>query len=218
MYQDLGEPRRSYAAFVSSVDDAIGRVLAYLRKLRLEDDTLVIFMSDNGHSLEERNHGGGGNAGPYRGAKASLFEGGIRLPCIASMPGVIPQGEVRDQFGASIDWLPTIAEVCGVQPVAEGDLDGTSILPILKSARAGDSHEVFHWQLGNQWAVREGDWKLVVNGNDGPGAKLKGPDTVFLSNLSEDLGERTNLASTHSDLVERLTRLHEEWSGRVGTD
>jgi arylsulfatase A len=211
LYANLPEPRRSYAATVSYLDDAVGRILARVDQLKLRERTLVIFLSDHGHSTEERTGFGGGNAGPYRGAKFSLLEGGIRVPCIASWPGRIPQGEAREQFGASVDWFPTIAELCGV-PLPPRRLDAKSLASVLKSSQAKSPHEVFHWQLGNQWAVREGDWKLVVNGVDTRhGSKLEGPDRVFLSNLARDVSETKNLASENPDIVQRLTRLHDEW-------
>jgi arylsulfatase A-like enzyme len=210
-YATLEPPRRHYAEFVSTVDEKIGQVLAKVDELGLRENTLLVFASDNGHSTEERAFWGGGSAGPYRGCKFTLWEGGLRLPCIASLPGVVPEGEVRDQFAASIDWFPTIAELCGVQ-LPDRTLDGRSLLPILESPGAPPSHQVFHWQLGGQWAVRDGDWKLVVNG--GPSfrdEKVPPEDKVFLSNLARDVTERGNLATQQPEVVERLGKLHEEW-------
>ncbi|MDP6721930.1 MAG: sulfatase-like hydrolase/transferase, partial [Pirellulaceae bacterium] len=102
-YADLDAPRRMYAAFVSTTDEKIGELLAKVEELGLTDDTIVVFQSDHGHSMEVRTFGGGGNAGPYRGAKFSLFEGGIRVPAMISWPGHLPQGEVRDQMAVSVD-------------------------------------------------------------------------------------------------------------------
>src|SRR5262249_22741716 len=173
-YQKLPEPRRSYAAMISALDASVGAVLAKLDEHKLCDNTLIIFLSDHGHSTEERANHGGGNAGPFRGAKFSLFEGGVRIPCIASWPGKLPQGETRNQAAISIDWLPTVAELCRV-PLPKRKIDGRSLVPVLKSAEAKTPHDVLHWQLGDQYAVRQGDWKLVVNPRDTKeGTKLKG--------------------------------------------
>ena len=101
------------------MDERIGRLIAELDALDLRERTIVIVQSDHGHSTEERAHFGGGSAGIYRGAKYSLFEGGIRVPAIVSWPGHLPEGEVRGQIGHGCDWLPTIAELCGVA-LAEG--------------------------------------------------------------------------------------------------
>lgn len=217
VYSDYPTPRREYAALVSTLDDKVGEVVAMVDELGLRENTLIIFMSDYGHSTEERTMFGGGYAGPYRGAKFSLFEAGIRVPAIVSMPGTLPEGEVRGQFANGVDWLPTIAEITGI-PLPGRAIDGKSLLPIIQSAEAESPHEVFHWQSGKQWAVREGDWKLIVNPRDTKGDFLEGDDATFLSNLATDISERTNFAARHPDVVERLTRLHEEWLSQTGTD
>jgi len=215
LYKDAPEPRRMYAAFVSTLDEKVGQVLAHVDRLGLRSNTLIVFLSDHGHSTEVRTFGGGGNAGPYRGAKFSLFEGGVRVPCIASLPGRIPEGAVRDQLATSVDWFPTIADLCRVD-LPTRRLDGVSLAPILRSGTAPDAHETFHWQLRDQWAVREGDWKLVANGRDpAVKGKLKGADRLFLSNMRADPTERTNLAAKYPDVVARLKGLHEAWVSEV---
>ena len=212
----MAENRFHYAALVSTLDEKVGEVLGYVERLGLTDNTLMVFMSDHGHSTEERTMFGGGSAGPYRGAKFSLFEGGIRIPSIAALPGVIPEGETRGQFATSMDWLPTIAELAGAKLPAGHKIDGKSLMPILRDADAKTQHERFFWQLGDQWAVREGDWKLVVNANDTDRSKVQADEQVFLSNLAEDVSERNNQASKNPAIVERLTKLHEAWAAEVG--
>lgn len=210
MYEDMEMPRSSYAAFVSTLDDCIGQVLDKVDELGLGENTLVVFMSDNGYSTEDRAFHGGGYNGSYRGAKFSLFEGGIRLPCIARMPGVIPEDEAREQLVTSLDWYATIASTCGVK-LSESAIIGRDIMEILKSSDAPDSHESFHWQVADQWAVRDKDWKLIHNPVDTDRSRLKGEDKTFLVNLSEDISETTNLASQHPEKVKHLTELHEKW-------
>lgn len=214
-YKDLKDPRRMYAAFVSTVDEMIGEVVTHLDRLGLREDTLIIFESDNGHSEEVRTFGGGGNPGPYRGHKFTLWEGGIRLPCIVSWPGRIPQNVVRDRMAASIDWMPTIAEYCDV-PLPSYPIDGKSIVRMIESERAPSPHEVLHWETGKHWAVREGDWKLVHNGpaTERDGRKIPQVED-FLSNLAEDVTETKNLAADHPEIVQRLTNLHNEWARQV---
>ncbi|MGQ9730355.1 MAG: sulfatase-like hydrolase/transferase [Candidatus Zipacnadales bacterium] len=198
--------RRDYAAVVSTLDDCVGRLLRTLDQLGLRRNTLIIFLSDNGHSVELRASGGGGSAGMYRGFKMTCWEGGIRVPCIASLPGLIPMNAVRHQFVAAIDWFPTIAELTGV-PLPNRKIDGKSLVEVLKSPDAPPTHPVFHWQVGarNQWAAREGDWKLVASDIGTPSP------TLFLSNLAQDPSESKNLASQYPDLVRRLQQLHREW-------
>lgn len=214
-YKDLKDPRRMYAAFVSTVDEMIGEIVTHLDKLGLREDTLIIFESDNGHSEEVRTFGGGGNPGPYRGHKFTLWEGGIRLPCIVSWPGRIPQSAVRDRMAASIDWMPTIAEYCNV-PLPSREIDGKSIVPMIESEDAPSPHDVLHWETGKHWAVREGDWKLVHNGPATERDDRKIPQVEnFLSNLVGDVTETRNLAADHPEIVKRLTNLHEEWAQQV---
>lgn len=208
---DIDEPRRRYAAFLSNLDDHIGQVMAKVDDLGLRDNTIVLFLSDNGHSVEERAFYGGGSAGPYRGHKFTFWEGGIRMPCIVSWPGVIPEGEVRDQTTIAMDWLPTIAAYCGLH-LPDRTLDGHDIRAIINDAQAASPHEVLHWMVHRHWAVLKGDWKLVCNVPDTPLADttIRGEE-LFLANLREDPGETHNLAEAHPEIVAELTRLHHAW-------
>jgi arylsulfatase A-like enzyme len=215
LYAALPYPRSLYAAFLSTQDERIGRLLAEVDALGLRERTIVILQSDNGHSTEERAHSGGGTAGPYRGAKFSLFEGGIRLPAILSWPGRLPEDQVRSQMAHACDWLPTIAELCGV-PLGEGDIDGKSLVGVLRSADVPSPHGILHWTMGAGWAVRDGEWKLLVGARDtsleGPAAQV---ETPFLVHLGDDPGERRNLARGRPEVVERLRKTHEEWWGGI---
>ena len=144
-------------------------VLKHLDASGLTDNTLIIFQSDHGHSTEERAFFGGGSAGQYRGAKGCLFEGGIRVPSIVTLPGVIPENQVRDQFATGEDWFPTIAELCSID-LPKRHIDGRSLKNVLLSDNASSPHETFYWELGKgknvQWVTREGDWKLMGNPTD----------------------------------------------------
>jgi len=216
-YQDLPAPRRMYAAFVSTIDEYIGRVLNKLDELGLRERTLVVFQSDHGHSTEERTFGGGGSAGPYRGAKGCLFEGGLRVPAIVSLPGTIPEGQVRDQMATGCDWLPTIADLCAV-PVPKVKLDGKSLVPVIMSADAPTAHKTFYWQLGPQWAVRDGGWKLLGNPKDTSGkATITAKDKPFLVNLTEDVAEMENQAKDHPEVLDRLMKLRAEYIRDITT-
>jgi arylsulfatase A-like enzyme len=219
LYASLPEPRRSYAASVSSLDHSVGEILAEVDRRGLRERTLVIFLSDHGHSTEERGGFGGGYAGRYRGAKFSLLEGGIRVPCLVSLPGTLPQGVVRDQLGVSFDWLPTIAELTGA-PLPGRTLEGRSLVPVLRSGTANSPHAIVHWQQGNQWAVRRGDWKLIVNGVDTADVSRKAAPlpAVFLVNFAEDQGESRNRAAERPDLVDSLTRAHTEWANGIAAE
>lgn len=211
-YKDMPMPRRDYAAFVSTVDERIDRVLDKLEELGLRENTIVIYQSDHGHSVEDRTFGGGGNSGPFRGCKFSLFEGGIRIPAIISWPGHIPQNKVRSQMAVNVDWFPTIAQMCGIKEILS-QVEGKSLVPMIENPKAKGSHNQFWWKNGIGWAVRDGDWKLLGNPQD---ASKKYPldpdkDQLFLVNLSKDSTERVNLAQLYPQRVEQMKRLYMSW-------
>lgn len=212
-------PRNLYASFLSTLDERIGALLAKVDALGLRDDTIVIFQSDNGHSTEERAHFGGGSAGPYRGAKFSLFEGGIRVPALISWPGHLPEGVVRSQVAHGCDWLPTIAHLCEV-PLLESGIDGKSLVDVIQRADAATPHDELHWFLGGRertpWAVRKGDWKLLSDVSDtSDGRNVTLVEDLFLVNLAEDPGEQTNLAASRPDKLADLKRAHDDWYAKV---
>lgn len=216
-YQHLDTPRRMYAAFISTMDEMVGKVIDHLNESGLREDTLIIYLSDHGHSVEQRTFSGGGSSGDFRGHKFTLWEGGLRVPCIVSWPGRIPQNAVRNQTAVSIDWMPTIAQYCGIKP-PEHKIDGKSIVSIIDSPDAPSPHKVIHWQTsrGKHWAVREGNWKLVHNGpaTDYKGRKLPKAED-FLSNIAQDATETKNIAGSNPDMVNRLTNLHENWLNQI---
>jgi arylsulfatase A-like enzyme len=215
-YAGLESPRDKYAAFVSTLDARVGEVVRKVDELGLRENTIIVYLSDHGHSEEERAFFGGGWAGPYRGHKFTLWEGGIRVPSIISWPGTLPEGAERGQLAHSTDWLPTLAALAGVELV-EPDIDGLDITGVIRED--GDSpHEVVHWEHGRSWAVRQGPWKLVAYG-DASTHQGKELERVpyFLSNLDEDVTETVNLAEHHPEVVERLTTLHHDWERSLGS-
>jgi arylsulfatase A-like enzyme len=210
-YKDLPPPRSMYAASVSTLDELIGQVVAKVKELGLSENTIIALQSDHGHSTEDRAFGGGGNAGPYRGAKFSLFEGGIRVVSMISWPGALPQGAVRDQLVTGCDWVPTLSELTGIA-LPRRRIDGKSMLPVIQSADAPTQHPTFFWKLGNQWAVREENWKLIGNPSDtSRKAPITSADKLFLSDLTADVSEMTNLAAKHPEIVKRLSAMHQQW-------
>ncbi len=227
-YRNTDTPRKEYAAFVSTLDERIGMVLDKLGEKGILEKTLIIFQSDHGHSYEERAFFGGGNSGPYRGGKFSLFEGGIRVPAIISYPNVIAGGQVRDQVTSGMDWFPTIAEITR-SGYDIGRVEGKSLLPVIRNENAETRHTELHWQVGAYddqsagWAVRKGEWKLLGNPRDpDPGLKdrltgedFKGKDRLFLVHLPTDIGEKRNLANEKPEVVRELLDLHRKWLAKV---
>ena len=168
-YADLAMPRRSYAKMVSTTDDRMGLILKKLTDLGLREKTLVIFMSDNGHSAEDgarikganhssklpkgtyyHPHGGGGNTGRWAGHKGTYLEGGLRVPAIISYPKALPQDVVRDQIITAADWFPTILELCEIERPKDLVLDGKSIVGLIKDAQLKDASSDHALGLG-QW-------------------------------------------------------------------
>ncbi|YCM45796.1 sulfatase-like hydrolase/transferase [Verrucomicrobiaceae bacterium 227] len=198
-YKDLPYPRNLYAAFLSTTDDRIGSLLHKVEDAGLAEDTIVIFQSDHGASKEVRAHHGGGSAGPHRGAKFSLYEGGIRVPAIISWPGKLPENETRNQIATACDWYPTLLELCEL-PAAGHKLDGRSLIPVIKSAETPAAHESFNWKSGEAIAIREGKWKLIMTGNK-----------IELYDLPNDLGESRNLAKEDPEIVERLQKKSQDY-------
>ncbi|MCX2479857.1 sulfatase-like hydrolase/transferase [Pedobacter sp. MC2016-15] len=219
-YKDLPAPRRMYAAAVSTMDEKIGLLLKKVDELGLTDNTIIVFQADQGHSTEERTFGGGGYAGSNRGSKFSVFEGGILAPAIISWPGHIPVNTVRDQFSTNIDWFPTLAAYCQLT-LPQRKIDGKSLVQVIASPKAKSPHEDFFWQFegakGNpQWAVREGDWKLLHSPRESKPADLD-KDNFMLVNIKNGSTETRNEAAEHPDVVKRLQEKYQNWIREVFT-
>ena len=213
-YRDKGVtyPRDLYAAFVSTLDDKVGLLLKKVKDLGLSENTIIIFQSDNGYSTEERAHFGGGSAGIYRGAKACLFEGGIRVPSMISWPGKIPSNQVRDQFSVNTDWFPTLAELCNIK-VDNNNFDGKSLLPVIKNPISATAHvDGYCWGFKKMWVARKGKWKLLGNPVDTSNkGEVFDNDILFLVDLENDPGEKNNLASKYPAIVLELKKQYQEW-------
>lgn len=199
-------PHAAYAAMITRMDRDIGRILALVEELGLDEDTAVFFTSDNGPSWV-----GGADPdffesrGPLRGRKAQVYEGGIRVPLIARWPGRIAAGTVSDLPGAFWDFLPTFADMAGAATPA--GLDGVSLLPTLLGHEDQTPHDYLYWEFGNQQVVRLGDWKGIR-----PPRSL----TIELYDLAGDIGETTDVATSHPDVVARIAGIME--SGRTDSE
>lgn len=214
--QSWTEQQKNYAAQVTRLDSDVGRLLAKLKELNLDEKTLVIVAGDNGSSFAPTSEIGKlfdqTMGGKLRGFKRSLYEGGLRQACIARWPGVVPAGRVSDEPWAFWDFLPTCAELLGAMLPDGRTTDGVSVLPLLKGGPA-PKRDYFYWELHENGpslqAVRFGDWKAVKNG---PSA------AVELYDLRSDPGEKADLAAKHPDLVAKAVKLmadahedHPDW-------
>jgi arylsulfatase A-like enzyme len=194
-----------FAAMVERLDAGIGRVLASLDELKLSDNTLVIFISDNGPSAEITSYGPEGadySNGPLRGFKFATHEGGLRVPFLARWPGRIPAGTVRDVPAITMDILPTLLGAANVAPAAGHDIHGTSLLPLLRGEPFTRTFAL-HWENQQNLAVLDGEWKLVH--------QFWQPKPM-LFRPKEDIGEQNDLAAKHPDKVAELMAKHEAWA------
>jgi arylsulfatase A len=209
----LGAPSLAeYLGNIAHVDYQVGRLLGTLRASGAAGNTFTLFTSDNG-PIEP------GSAGPLRGGKGTLWEGGIRLPGIMRWPGHIQPGRVIDTPACGLDLLPTFCEIAGVAAPADRALDGESILAVLEGHATQRTKSIFWWRAANEAALREGNWKIKANAEPQSGfaskmawfkgAKLK---NFELYNLREDLAEQHDVAAAHPEVLatlsEKLVRLY----------
>jgi arylsulfatase A-like enzyme len=201
-FKSIQDPkRRAFAAVLSAMDDGIGRVLGTLRTHKLEQDTLIFFLSDNGGPTSQTSSGNG----PLRGSKGEVWEGGIRVPFLMQWKNHLPAGQVYSQPVIALDILPTAVAAAGGVMQPEARLDGVNLLPHLTGKLSGPPHEALFWRFGSQAAVRVGDWKLVLIGGEAPA----------LFNLAEDIGETKDLASRAPERVKQIKATYDAWNAQL---
>jgi arylsulfatase A-like enzyme len=205
--KDWSESARRYAAMVGMVDREVGELMALLKALHIDDNTIFFFCGDNGgndYFKSKTNPRGfhGANKHPatgteFRGTKGTLYEGGLRIPMIVRWPGKIAPGSTSDLLWYFPDVMPTVAEITGAQ--APADTDGISILPTLLGEKAAgrkqQQHEYLYWELGQKTAVRMGDWKAVHPSDKG---------AWELYELKTDISEVVNLAAKHPEVLKQM--------------
>jgi arylsulfatase A-like enzyme len=211
---------------IAEIDWSVGEVLDTLEKLKLDQQTLVIFTSDNGPWLLYGDHAG--SAGRLREGKATAFDGGVRVPCLVRWPGRVPAGAVTHEPAITMDWFATIAALVGAKLPRDRVIDGKDIRPmIFGEAGARSPHEAIFFYWGQQFhAVRAGKWKLHFPhtypkpspaGRGGqPGKYITREIGLELFDLDADPGESTNLAATNPGVVKRLTSLADQARGDLG--
>ena len=215
---DVNDPQHSptYAAMVESMDDAVGSLLDTLDRLKISDRTLIVFFSDNGGNMYNEVDGTTPTSNaPLRGGKATVFEGGIREPCVVSIPGVTAPGTRNDTVIQSSDFYPTILDALGLKPQRDQRFDGISILPALKGGplmREAIFTYFPHDPGVPDWlppavTVHRGDWKLIRIFHGGE----KGAHRWKLFNLRDDLGEKNDLAAKDPERVKAMDALIEKF-------
>ena len=218
-----------FADLMMELDDSVGEVMTTLEKNGLTQNTLVLFTSDNGPWLTFGNHAG--SSGGLREGKGSAWEGGVRVPCIVTFPGLIPEGTVSNKLATTMDILPTLAALIDA-PLPSKKIDGVNILPLLQHVADANprDHFVYYYDSNSLKAIRQGTWKLVFphisqtylntqRGNDGyPGVYKSMEVPLGLYDLSTDPGESHDLSPLFPEVVSRLTELANQYRRTLGDD
>jgi arylsulfatase A-like enzyme len=197
---EIKDPRRRvHASMLISLDNAVGRILGALDEHKLAENTLVVFLSDNGGPTRSTTS----SNLPLRDYKGNVYEGGIRVPFMTRWPGRIRAGQVLDQPVIALDILPTAVEAAGGKSPAK--LDGVSLLPVLTGKSKNPPHERLYWRFGERAAMRDGDWKLVrIQG---------GPDQLY--NLKSDVSESRDMAAAEPERLKTMQAAFETWNAQL---
>jgi arylsulfatase A len=212
------DPKNAYTNIIEHIDAEVGRLLKTVKDLDLDKKTYIIFTTDNGPWLQFKNHGG--SALPLRAGKGTTYEGGQRVPCVMKGPG-IPAGTQSDQIFGTIDILPSIAKLAGVELKTRGPIDGLDASKLMLGADKSPRNEfVYYSSQGALNGLRQGDFKVrIVKGRKGRGKKgKKGKDSLELYNLKEDIGEKNNLADKMPEKFESLKKRMNELNAEITKD
>jgi arylsulfatase A len=210
-YSPHMSPRAAYAAMITRMDRDVGRMVSLIQELGLEQDTLFVFTSDNGPLSGELQGAGGSDAKFFdsgvsrRAGKGSLYEAGVRVPCLVRWKGVVPAGRVEERVTGFEDWLPTLLELCEGKESAPAGVDGVSFAPTLRGQaqpERGFLYREFPAKQGQQ-SVRVGQWKAIR-------PRLKKDQTTELYDLAKDPAEETNVAGQHPEILAKLEALMQE--------
>lgn len=198
--------KETFAIMMEEMDKGVGQLMQTLDELGISKNTCIIFLSDNGGVLNISSNA------PFRGGKGQVWEGGHRVPAIISWPGKIEAGIVSDIPCISLDIMPTVLDLVGIDVQPEVHFDGISLYPALIEEKPLDESRLFFWDTsnssGNGYAVRMANWKLVGSRSENP----------LLFNLSNDKGEKNNLSSKFPELVKKMQKEYQIWKNDVGVD
>jgi arylsulfatase A-like enzyme len=204
-----------YGDIMQAIDWSAGEILSTLKKQGIDENTLVVFTSDNGPWLElpDRMLQAGirpwhaGSPGPFRKAKATTYEGGVRVPGILRWPGRIPAGLTSNEIASNLDLFPTFLKLAGGQPPKDRTIDGIDLMPLLSGNTSMGRDEFYYFRGGDRLqAVREGEWKLRYTSNNRDDLDAGDPVTPELFHLKRDPSERYNVAVEYPDIVDKLKK------------
>jgi len=203
-YQDSfkhikNEKRRTYAGMLTAMDEGIGKLLAKLRELGLEENTLLFFVNDNGGSKNN-----GSNDYPLRGKKGSMWEGGIRVAFMVQWPRRLKGGQVYQHPVIALDVLPTAAAAAGAKLPRDRKIDGVNLIPYLTGSGKNPPHETLFWRSGRNYAVRKRNWKMV---------KRRGKVELF--DLASDISEAHDLRADRPDILKEIENAYKQWNSQM---
>lgn len=208
-----GYPSRpEYAGLLEELDQSVGRIVETVDRLGLSERTLIVFVSDNGGLYTQQDGTVVTSNAPLREEKGTLYEGGVRVPCIARWTGTIPAAREAEALGSTMDWYATFLAIAGVSPPDAQPMDGVNLLPVLRDSSAKSGRERLFWHLPHYHhstpagAMREGDWKLIEQFED---------RSLELYNLREDIGETKNVAKQHPDRAAAMHEAMQAWRHEV---
>ena len=212
----LGTSRRGvFGDVVQEIDAGVGEIVTTLKQLNLEQNTLVVFTSDNGPWLSFNTHGG--SAGLLREGKGTTFEGGMREPTLFWWPGKVKPG-IQVEMGATMDLLPTFCALAGANAPTDRTLDGYDLSPLLLGKTAKSKRDrIFYWREEQLYAVRVGPWKahFITQGCYGVGPKRVDHEVPELYHLEHDPSEKYNIAQDHPEVIKRLTAIAHEHEASI---
>ncbi|MGB1130563.1 MAG: sulfatase-like hydrolase/transferase, partial [Haloferula sp.] len=188
----VDKPKAIYKEMIEVMDEGVGKLIDQLKSAKILDNTMIIFCSDNGPART-------GDAGPLRGLKGQVWEGGHRVPAVVMWPARIPSGQTLDQTMMTMDMFATFLAAAGIKDVADLELDGIDLLPALSEGKALPQRTLF-WAFKDDWAVRSGPWKVVST-----------QKKTQLFNLDEDLGEKTDLSEKFDQRKQEMIKAYERW-------
>ncbi|MBR8538016.1 sulfatase-like hydrolase/transferase [Carboxylicivirga sediminis] len=194
------EKRQTFLAMINCMDENVGKIITTLKNKGIEEETLIVFLSDNGGECERADNT------PLRECKGSIYEGGIRVPFCMQWKGVLPANHVVNHPVIALDVLPTAIAATGASVSGEWFLDGVNLLPYLTGEKQGEPHQFLYWRFLWHHAVRKGDWKLV---------KHRDQTDWELYNLASDISEQTNLSQQHPDKVKELLDIYTDMSDQM---
>jgi len=218
---DTHDERKLFAGMVLAMDDGVGAVMDALKKKGVADDTLVIFMGDNGTprgqgiaqpKQKKRGECTMSNPGPFNGFKGDTYEGGTRVPMVMHWPGKIPAGQTYDKPVINLDLTTTFMALNGVSKPWKGyTFDGVDLMPYITGKNSGRPHDILYWRRGDDYAIRKGDWKLLwCDSKDGSGTEM-----IELFNMVDDPGEWNSVAVSNPERAQALQDLFDEWDSQL---